>query len=762
MKRIICFIVIFVMLFSISTSFADSTVTIDGRKKEISDTMTWVPVFEVLELLGATIEYKDDIYRATLGDSYLEFDERDNRVVVNGQTLYHFENYWLYEDKVYMPIQSLASAMNIEISADNNIAIKSQEAIKKELDADMNAVKRKYPKLFKAFENLEKKSFENKMNMDMELGDFKPSDGDKVKDKEAQLSINIIAESVIDKDNLKVNIMLDTIKGNYRDYKEIGMISLDNNHYLKNNGIWEKTDIVDDELFSHDTNFSETIGFIVKYNKYMKKANLKDGTEYTISLDELKFDDFLKSIGKQFAMMGELDEAKNSADIKIKDFKWVFVVDKKSNLKSANLSANMQFFDKYSNYSLEFEIKLDSTYRKHGEKMNIQNPLEDISKVSLIDIDKLTFKVDGKPVEDIDCIELRKKVMVSLDDLEKLLGVKCTIQEDVGQINIEGNGENIIVFPDEKYCMVNNYLTYAFIDLEKIEDNYYLPLSYLVYQLGGLAYKDFEKSTINIISKTKKVDLVQSEMKELEHKHSKLYKALEQLSSKPYKCVTDNVYKSDNLINLLKEDDEEYKDVQRIINSSYYYDISHRIDQIDMKNKIKNSYEALTLYLGSMAIVQRTIALDNKLYTIPFIYEDELYENYWEEFNFPNTIDNFDRIPYDVYLFSDDLTEEETQEGTLFTLTISDDNKDDLAMQRLIYDLGDKELHFDLFRENIHIKEVYISYLIDKSGMLKTRAYKYILEDKSKSMKGDLTIEGTAEYSEIGKAIEVVAPKIQE
>lgn len=764
MKKIICFIVIFVMIFSMSTSFADSKVTIDGKKKEISDVMTWVPVFEVLEQVGAKIEYEDEgcIKRATLGDDYLEFDKCDNRIRVNDQTLYHFEHYWLYEGKVYMPIQSLAYAMNIEISADNNIAIKSQEAIKKELAAKKNLVKRKYPKLFKAFENLEKKSFENKTNMNMELVDYKFSDEDEVIDEEEHFSISIKAESVIDNDDFKVNILLDTIQGNYRDCEEMGMIALDNNYYLKEYGIWKKTDLVDDELFSSSTNSDATIGFIIEYSKYMRKTYLKDGTQYTIKLDELEFDDFIKSIGKQFAMMGELDEAGNSADIKIKDFKWVFKVDKKSNLKSSNLSASMEFFDKYSDDSIEFDLKLDSTYMKHGEKMNIQNPLEDISDISLIDIDKLNFEVDGKSVENIDCIEFGNKIMVSLDSLEKLLGVKYTIQEDIGQINIEGNNENIVVFPDYRYCIVNNYITFTYINIEEIENKYYLPLSYFVYQLGGIAYKDFEKSSINIISKEEREGLVQSEIKKLKSKHYKLYKALDQLSKKPYKCVTDNVYKSDNLLNLLSEDDVKYQEVQYKINGSYYYDTKHMIDQIDMENKIKKSYDAVTLYYDSMARVKKIIAFDNKLYSTPYIFEEDLDKNYWGEFDFPNTIDNFNKIPYDVYLYSDDLTMEETQEGTLFTLTISDDNKEELAMQRLIYDLGDRESHFDLFRENIHIKEVYISYLIDKSGMLKTREYKYILEDKSKYMKADLTIEGTAEYSEIGEAIEVVAPEIQE
>lgn len=615
-----------------------------------------------------------------------------------------------------------------------------------------------------------KEPFEQSIYINMKIANWKTADDEGNENTEELIKnikgfgIDIKSDSKIDylKKKLESDTSFSMKELRYKKENGLKTIVLDGVVYTKakenkmEGMVWTKTELQEDKYFSNSDRIMKQL---VKFKDNIKKSKTKTDTIYAIEFDDdIRFDDLVDILGEENATFAQLKELNERNNLQIKDFEFEYIIDNKGNLKRNDLSVTLEVSDE--DLTIEILVTLKGEYKNIGKPLEINIPGrgEEESKKP-IDLRFLLLKKDGKDISlDLEAIIVGEKILVPVQKVVELLEAKVSVDKVTGEIKIEKDNNYIIIRKDRDFASANGFEKAMPLHSQERDGVNYIPLSFVVTELGGVAIIDSEKSEINILTvEAVKKDL-EEEQKEFERKYSKLYHALEKLKKEPYKQninFIDKVYniKVDNRTDI--ERDESYV-IQSKVDYLASYDFQgHAYDEIDHKNRIRKSrYEDTTankldVYKSDMVVMNK------KLYHKIETYAGDKAS--WKSFDLENDDKYFQPLSTEISLFSNDIIEEKDENGTKFTIKIDSTHENKAALKRFIYDRN-TIVPYEFSKDNCELKNLEINYLVDEDGNMKTKEIKYLIKGTYKIIQMDFQSESKIEFEEVGKPLEIEKP----
>ncbi|WP_432664162.1 copper amine oxidase N-terminal domain-containing protein [Wukongibacter baidiensis] len=772
MKRVIS--ILLILILCSSSSFADSSLTIDidGKVSSIDGGITLIPAQDMFEALGAKVEWNRYAgeFTAIKDDTEIKIDTYSNYMTLNGSRVDLDEEVRVIDGRVYVSLEAITKSMNVEIEMDNKLHVKSEEQMEREYEKEEKSLYRKYPKLYKAIEKIMKKPFEQSSIISMKIANWKITDDN---DKEyfeelvkntQEFGIDIKSDSKIDYLNKKLESDTSVSIKQSWDKEENGLkvIVLDGIVYTKpkenkvEGMVWTKAELEEDKYFS---NRDKMMKELVKFKDNIKRGRRKTDTIYTIEIDDgIQFDDVIDILGEDNAIYTQLKESNGRPNIKIKDFKLEYIIDDEGNLKNNDLSVILEVSDE--EVTVEFLVTLKGEYKNIGRPLEISiagDGEEELKKS--IDLKTLQLKKDGKDISlDLEAIVVDSKILVPVEKVTELLEAEVSVDEVTGDIKIEKGNSYIIIRKNTDFALVNGFEVPMPLYLQERDGVNYVPLSFVVSELGGVAIIDSERSEINILSVEAVKRDFEDEQKEFEKKYPKLYQALKKLENEPFKQKFNFIDRVDNI----KVDDRESidRDDSHLIESKIYYLASYDFqgqtyDEVDIKNRIRKSrYEGIAAG-DSEVYKSEFIVMDKKVYRK--VESGEGYEASWMLFGLENDDKYFQFIYNSISLFINDIIEEKVEDGTKFTIRIDSTHENKAALERFIHDKT-TVVPYGFSKDDCELKNLEVNYLVDKNGDMKSREIKYLIHGTYKTIQMDFKSETKAEYEEIGKSLKIEKP----
>lgn len=767
MKRIIS--IILVLILCSSVSFADNSlkVDLDGKVSTIDKGITWVPAKEMFKLLGAKVEWNEakGDFTAVKGDNRISFNVDSYYMIVNGSKIYIGEDFKIIDDEVFVPLEVITKSMNVEIQVDNKLYVKSEKALEKEYKENKRRLFSEYPKLYKAIEEIMENPFERSTSISMRIVNWETEDNEYAKKigeaiKDIGIDINVDLKMDYSKKKLDSHAVVNMKDMDYEKEKEFKIVVLDGMVYTKTDIVWTGTELTEDIYFDNKE-YAQAMKQLVKYKDNIKKRKVKSDTTYDIKFDDVVYlDDFISVLGEENARLGEIKDIERNSDVKVKNFKWKYTLDKEGNLKKNDLSAILEISHEYSSEAMELLVTLESEYKNIGKPFEITIPMggnEESKKP--IDLKNLVIKKDGKEVSlDLEGIIVNGKILAPVQKVAELLDAKASVDEASGNIRLEKNNNYILINEYDQRCIVNGFNKFMPVKLHKKDEVNYIPLSFFTVQLDGIAIVDSEKSELNILTEEALKKDFEEGQKELEKKHPKLYKAIDKLVNQPYKQTSTFAYKIDSVENLGDLGSEEYDKIQADIGFIALHSSKQHIeDEIDVKNKIKKSYSE-TIANSDFSYVNKSeyIVIDKKLYYKSH-YSDK-NEGSWLEYTLENDDIYFEKLSDIMNIFRKNIVEEKAEGGTLFTVKVDSNYENKAALKRFINYFEHLIAYHRYSVDNSNLKNLEIKYLVDENGDIKTREIMCLIQCADERIRMNLDVEMKAEFNEIGKPLEIEAP----
>ncbi|WP_432664178.1 copper amine oxidase N-terminal domain-containing protein [Wukongibacter baidiensis] len=772
MKRVIS--ILLILILCSSSSFADSslTVDVDGKVSSIDGGITLIPAQEMFEALGAKVEWDryTGEFTAIKDDTEIKIDTYSKYMTLNGDRVDLDEEIEVIGGRLFVPLEAITKSMNVEIEVDNRLHVKSEDQLEKEYEKEEKSLYKKYPKLYKAIEKIMKKPFEQSSIISMKVANWKVADDndneyfEELAKNIQQFGIDIKSDSKIDylNEKFEFDTSVSIKQLGYKEEDGFKVIVLDGIVYTKpkkNNVegmVWTKTELEEDKYFS---NREKMMKELVKFKDNIKRGRRKTDTIYTIEIDDgIQFDDVIDILGEDNAIYTQLKESNGRPDIKIKDFKLEYIVDNEGNLKNTNFSAILEVSDE--------ELTVEFLLTSKGEYKNIGNPLEisihgdgeEESKQS-IDLKTLQLKKDGRDISlDLEAIVVGSKILVPVEKVTELLEAEISVDEFTGEIKIEKDNSYIVIRKNAEFALVNGFDVIMPLYLQERDGVNYVPLTFVVSELGGVAIVDSEKPEINILSVEAVKRDFEDEQKELEEKYPRLHQALKKLENEPFKQKFNYSHRVDNI----KVDDRESIDrddsymIESKIDHLASYDFQGRgYDEVDVKNRIRKwDYES-TVVSESEVYKSESIVMDKKLYYRSGLSESE--EASWMSFDLENDDRYFQLAINSMSLFINDIIEEKVKDGTKFTIRIDSAHENKAALERFIYDKA-TIVPYKFSKDDCELKNLEVNYLVDKNGDMKSSEIKYLIHGTYKTIQMDFQSETKEEYEEIGKPLKIEKP----
>ncbi|WP_432664184.1 copper amine oxidase N-terminal domain-containing protein [Wukongibacter baidiensis] len=638
-----------------------------------------------------------------------------------------------------------------------------------EYEKEEKSLYSKYPKLYTAIEKIMNKPFEYSNSISMKVANWKIAEDNDNEYFEAlvkniqEVEIDIKNNSKIDYLNKKLESDTSVSIKQLWNKEENGLkvIVLDGIVYTKpkknkvEGMVWTKTELEEDKYFS---NRDKMMRELVKFKDNIKRDRTKTGTIYTIEIDDgIQFDDLIDILGEENAIYTQLKESDGRPDIKIKNFKLEYIIDNEGTLKNNNLSVILEVFDE--KLTVEFLLILKGEYKNIGNPLEISIPGdgEEESKKS-IDLKALQLKKDGKDISlDLEAIIVDSKILVPVEKVAELLEAEVSVDEVVENIKIEKDNSYITMGKYMDYALVNGLDVPIPLRLQERDGVSYVPFTFVVSELGGVAIIDSEKSEINILSVETVKRNLEDDQKEFEKKYPKLYQALKKLENEPFKRKFNFRDRIDNI----KVDDREGldRDESDIKYLASYGFQDRGYDEIDIKKRVsKSSYEFIDDDSSDVYKSERVVT-DKKIYHRT--YGSEVEKPSWRVYDLENEDRHFDILSNIMSLFRSDIIEEKDEDGTKFTIKIDSNHENKAALKRSIYDRS-IIVPNKISRDNFELKKLEISYLVDEKGNIKTKEVKYLLHGTFNGIQMDFQSEGKIEYEEIGKPFEIEKPTMTE
>ncbi|WP_432403347.1 copper amine oxidase N-terminal domain-containing protein [Wukongibacter sp. M2B1] len=775
MKRIVS--IFLVLILCSSFSFADSSLTldVDGKEVEVDGGATLVPAKETFEALGAKVEWNEETgdFAAVKDNIEVSFNAYSYYMTINGDTIYLDEDFKIVDDRVFIPLEVITKSMNVEIDTDNKIYIKSEKTLKKEYEERRRRLYKKYPRLYKAIEKIMEKPFEQNLSINMKVVNWNIHNG---KDNEytqeaieelknAGIDIQIASKIDYSKKKLESDATVSMKKIGYEEDKGFKTIVSDGFAYTKSNSmILSKTELTESEENKYFGDIDQLMRQLVKSKDNIERKRTKSNTIYSIKFDdEVYFDDFINILGEDNAILGELNNIDQYNDVKIKDLELGYTVDKEGNLIRNDVSAILEVTDNY--FTIEILVTLKGEYKNIGKPLKITVPGDnnEESKTS-IDIENFMVKKDEKNISlDLEATVIDGEILVPVKKVVEILGAEFSVDEASGDIRIEKDNNYILINEDDEYASKNGFLIAMPVGLQKRDGVSYVPLSFVVNELGGAVVFDIEKSTIDIQSVEAIKKDFEKGQKELEMKYPKLYSALTKLENKAYKQKLNLTEKVDNIQvnNTIDTYSDDYYDIQGKIDYLKSYDYKRYIyDELDISNNIRKSYFKDTSRDESDVFESELIVIGKKLYYKSYTYGSD--EAHWNTFDLENNDTYFQELYNNMNIFRKDIVEEKVEDGTLFTIKVDSNNENKAALKRFLYD-ANVFVPYGFSKDDCYLMNLEIKYLVDKSGDMKSGQINYLIRGNYKTIQMDLEVKGTIEFDEIGKALNIEKPvKVEE
>lgn len=754
MKKLISFILAFVLCLGSIPTFANVTGYYDDKKTALENAVTYYPAIELLTSLGAKIELDGKDFTATFNEHVLSFDTYYETLTINDQSYYEGDDFVMINNQLHLPLSLLKETLSIGYDETHEVRVLSAKASEAKKDKEQKRFETRYPKLTKALKDIENTSFEQILVVDMKVKDVITQDEDMLADLKSldempRIKLKSEIGQDVKNDAYKFDITLETNEFGSTDKEEHEIIILKNSVFKKEDNGWYEESRADMDI--PDLNLSILPYFMSNSDK-IKKERLKGGTAYTIELQETSISTLIDMLGEAYVEAMDLDSIDDADKVSLKDFKWTIVVDHKNQLQSNNVSTILTMYDEWSDTSMILSVDVNGTYTVNNDLV-IESPLaafEAKNEVDLTSSFNLLYN-DADFTKKLDLKMLDHTLMINVKQLSYLIEDVKVDSNNNYTVSISTPDKKIEYTSDSDAVIVGNNQYVALADT-LYDNNYYVPLKLTIELLGGACLID---GPLNKISFYSPKYLSDTYLVSKDNTLKALENSIKKFDTTSYK-TSKNIY-------------FEIKDYVEIIADYYSDDYNFeatKIDEVQLHDPI-NKYSTRDRTISSVEdeddFYQAHLLSykDNLYYAVQYAENDELswYMN--------------EDVPYNELSHSEmkkfntvkPLLKVDSKDKEKVFLTLSNENPTDLekiVMSRLVHDefLLDYLYQFPL--EALSIKSLDMTYLLDDAGMIETLNEDYVFEFHDGKTSFDLILTFETSYSDYGKQIEVIIPHLAE
>ena len=752
MKKIIGFILAFVLSFNSVSVFASVETYYDQKPIDISEIRISYPAVELFNTLEANVTIDGNSFTAILEGQTFTYDGYNEEFMINDS--YHPMNNGVYimNRNLYIPLSLIREVVGIDYEENLKLSILSKNEVEKRQIEREKKFRALYPNLNKGLKGLDETSYKQTLDMEIGIKEFTSSDKELMEQYHSMTNTpQVEMVTVMTKDSIHNSYQYDVAISKSRydtvDKEEVSLILLEDMAFTKEKATWSKESIENREALELKI---DSRSFFIEYQNLIKKERQSDGYNYNVTLNDVDISCLSNILGNEYSDAMQLNELQNDDRVSIESIIWTVKCDFKGQVKDQHLSAIIKVIDDKPEVFMKVYFDMNGLIERL-ENINVVSPLEDHGIQQSIDVKKVKISIDKKSSLLLKDVKVKDGVvLVNADQFKNVIPTKVTYDEST--FCFETDNSKVTFVMDDTDVMLNDTVLKS-TGKSLLEDGtYYVPLKIAVELLGGVCHIDAENSVIKIYTpKYTKDNKNTTDVEELDI----LTKAVKQLNKSTYKSSRKVNCTIDNIVYLSEKDSYDFNYTKADLEEVEHHDPVNKY--FDSKRVVKVEGNNEDSYIHEMVMENET------LYYVYSENEDVPDEDkYWAKHS---------SVDYNLFVYDESekldriqslLKKDEKLANTYVFKGSSSDSSDEvrLRMRRLIYDglLIDLVSQFPL--DSMELNNCDIRYSYNHNGELISQEEQYILTYYDGYMKFDMTISSKITYDGFNKPIDKRIPKI--